>query len=58
MTSKGRTVRSAEEVMPALEEALSYQEPYLIDFRIAPEENVFPMVPAGKGISELSLEEC
>jgi acetolactate synthase-1/2/3 large subunit len=43
--------------MPALEESLSAQGPFLIDFRIAPEENVFPMVPAGKGISEI-LEEC
>jgi acetolactate synthase I/II/III large subunit len=54
---KARTVRKPEEVMPALEQALSVREPYLIDFRIAPEENVFPMVPAGKGICEI-LEEC
>jgi acetolactate synthase I/II/III large subunit len=54
---KARMVRRPEEVMPALEQALSVKEPYLIDFRVAPEENVFPMVPPGKGICEI-LEEC
>jgi acetolactate synthase-1/2/3 large subunit len=53
----GRTVLSPEEVLPALEEALSVKGPYLIDFRVAREENVFPMVPPGKGICEI-LEEC
>jgi acetolactate synthase-1/2/3 large subunit len=53
---KGKVVRSSEEVIPALEEALSVPEPYLLDFRVAPEENVIPMVPAGKGISEF-IEE-
>jgi acetolactate synthase-1/2/3 large subunit len=54
---KGKRVLTTEEVLPAIEEALSYQEPYLIDFHIAPEENIFPMVPAGKGICEF-FEEC
>ncbi len=54
---KGRVVRSSEEVMPAIDEALSVKEPFLVDFRIAPEENVSPMVPPGKGICEI-LEEC
>jgi len=54
---KGKVVRSSEEVIPALEEALSFPEPYLIDFRVAPEENVTPMVPSGKGISEFIEEQ-
>ena len=54
---KGKVVRTSEEVMPAIETALSVKEPFLIDFRIAPEENVYPMVPPGKGICEI-LEEC
>ncbi len=53
---QGMVVRSSDEVIPALEKALSIPEPYLIDFRVAPEENVIPMVPAGKGISEF-IEE-
>jgi acetolactate synthase-1/2/3 large subunit len=54
---KGEIVRSSEEVIPALHKALSVKGPYLIDFRIAPGENVFPMVPPGKGICEI-MEEC
>jgi len=54
---KGKVVRSSEEVIPALEEALSFPEPYLIDFRVAPEENVTPMIPSGKGISEFIEEQ-
>jgi acetolactate synthase I/II/III large subunit len=50
-------VRTNEEVRPAIEKALSVPGPFLIDFRVAPEENVFPMVPAGKGICE-NMEEC
>ncbi len=51
-----RRVEREEEVRGALEEALASSGPYLLDFRIAPEENVLPMVPAGAGIDE-SLEE-
>ena len=54
---KGKTVRSPQEVMPALNEALSVKGPFLIDFRVAPEENVTPMVPSGKGISEFIEEQ-
>ncbi|MBI5583899.1 MAG: biosynthetic-type acetolactate synthase large subunit [Deltaproteobacteria bacterium] len=53
----GRTVGTAEEVLPAMEEALAVKGPYLIDFHIEPEENVYPMVPPGKGICEI-MEEC
>jgi acetolactate synthase-1/2/3 large subunit len=53
----GQVVRAPEEVGPAIETALSRKGPYLIDFRVAPEENVFPMVPAGKGICEI-VEGC
>jgi acetolactate synthase-1/2/3 large subunit len=54
---RGRTVRTSEEVLPAIAEALAVSTPYLIDFHIEPEENVYPMVPAGKGICEI-MEEC
>jgi len=53
----GLIVRTNEEVRPAIDKALSDPGPFLIDFRVAPEENVFPMVPAGKGICE-NMEEC
>jgi acetolactate synthase-1/2/3 large subunit len=53
----GLIVRTNEEVRSAIDKALSDPGPFLLDFRVAPEENVFPMVPAGKGICE-NMEEC
>ena len=51
---QGYTVSDAEEADRVLTEALSHREPVLIDFRIDPEENVFPMVAPGKGLSEMA----
>jgi acetolactate synthase-1/2/3 large subunit len=45
-------VTRREEVMPAIEQAMAHDGPFLIDFRIEPEENVFPMVPPGASVAE------
>ncbi len=45
---KGRAVRCSEEVIPAIDEALSVKEPFLIDFRIASGRECFSHGPAGK----------
>ncbi len=51
--AKGLKVTKLEEVVPALEEALSYREgPTVINCLVAEEENVFPMVPAGGSIGD------
>lgn len=50
---KGRRVTRADEVQPALEEAISWPEAFLLDFHIAPEENVFPMVPPGQELTKM-----
>ncbi|MBI3991258.1 MAG: biosynthetic-type acetolactate synthase large subunit [Candidatus Omnitrophica bacterium] len=42
-----------EEVRPAIEKALSTDNAVFIDFHIEPEENVFPMVPAGEAINRM-----
>ncbi len=42
-----------EEVDDAIRKALEYDGPYLIEFVIEKEENVFPMVPAGRGLTEI-----
>ena len=42
-----------EEVRPAIEKALSTDNTAFIDFHIEPEENVFPMVPAGEAINRM-----
>ena len=51
--ARGRHVTKAEEVRPALEEAFSDREVWVLDFHIEPEENVFPMVPAGEAIDRM-----
>lgn len=50
---KGIRVEKKEEVQPALEEAMDTNGPVLIDFIVEKEENVFPMVPAGKAINRM-----
>jgi acetolactate synthase-1/2/3 large subunit len=45
-----------EEVDAALTEAISSRRPYVINFEISKDENVFPMVPPGAGIDELFSE--
>ena len=51
----GIRVTKNEEVRPAIEKAISIDNTVFIDFQIEPEENVFPMVPAGGAINNLSL---
>jgi acetolactate synthase-1/2/3 large subunit len=49
----GIQVESPDEVLPALKASLDCDEPFVMDFRIEREENVFPMVPAGAAINEM-----
>lgn len=49
----GILVKKKAEVTSALKRAMAYKGPVLIDFCIDREENVFPMVPAGKAIDEM-----
>jgi acetolactate synthase I/II/III large subunit len=49
----GIRVDSPNEVAPAIKEALKVPKPVLIDFRIEPEECVWPMVPAGAALNEV-----
>jgi acetolactate synthase-1/2/3 large subunit len=50
---EGVKVNCPEDVMPALEASLDCDGPFVMDFRIEREENVFPMVPAGAAINEM-----
>jgi acetolactate synthase I/II/III large subunit len=52
----GCCVRYKEEVVPAIERAMAEPGPFLIDFQVEPEENVYPMVPPGASLVEI-LEE-
>ena len=49
----GIKVTKPEDVGPAIEKAIESPLPVVIDFHVAPEENVFPMVPVGSPISEM-----
>ena len=49
----GIRVTKKEEVRPAIEKAISIKGPVLLDFIVEPEENVFPMVPAGEAINRM-----
>ncbi|MBI2861120.1 MAG: biosynthetic-type acetolactate synthase large subunit [Chloroflexi bacterium] len=49
----GLRVTRREDVVPALEKAMAHDGPFLIDFMVEPEENVFPMVPPGASLAEV-----
>ena len=49
----GLRVKRREEVMPAIEQAMAHDGPFLVDFRVEPEENVYPMVVPGASLAEV-----
>jgi len=49
----GEVVTDRDEVKASIEKATGHDGPYLLDFRIEPEENVYPMVKLGATICEL-----
>ncbi|MDR2709902.1 MAG: biosynthetic-type acetolactate synthase large subunit [Burkholderiales bacterium] len=52
----GMRVDKPEEVEPALKEALAMKDKLVfLDIHTDPKENVFPMVPGGKGLTEMVL---
>ena len=46
-------VKSKGEVVPAIERAMGEDGPFLLDFVVEPEENVYPMVPPGASLAEV-----
>jgi len=49
----GIRVTKRDEVRPAIEKAIQIDNTVLIDFIVEPEENVYPMVPAGEAINRM-----
>ncbi|HOU36251.1 MAG TPA: biosynthetic-type acetolactate synthase large subunit [Candidatus Omnitrophota bacterium] len=49
----GIRVTKKEDVRPAIEKAIATDNIVFIDFHVEPEENVFPMVPAGESIDKM-----
>ncbi|OGL63602.1 MAG: acetolactate synthase, large subunit, biosynthetic type [Candidatus Tectomicrobia bacterium RIFCSPLOWO2_12_FULL_69_37] len=52
---KGFSVRDVDQVRSVLEQAAEHDGPVVMDFHVNPEENVWPMVPAGAGNDEMQL---
>ena len=55
--ARGWRVDDYDEVADAVEEALDYDGPSVIDFHIDPAENVYPMVPSGGANDKFALSE-
>jgi acetolactate synthase-1/2/3 large subunit len=55
--ARGWRVDDYDEVADAIEEALAYDGPSVIDFHIDPAENVYPMVPSGGANGQFALTE-
>jgi acetolactate synthase-1/2/3 large subunit len=52
----GITIKNKIDVIPSIKTAMETEGPFLLNFIVEPEENVYPMVPAGASLSEV-LEE-
>lgn len=56
--AEGIRITEKKDVAPAIEKALSITDrPIVLDFNVCREENVYPMVPAGKSIKETIMRE-
>jgi acetolactate synthase-1/2/3 large subunit len=53
---RGITVSTPAGADGAIAEAWAHDGPVVIDFRVEREANVFPMVPAGRGIGEMMID--
>jgi acetolactate synthase I/II/III large subunit len=51
----GKTVEKPGDLAGALREAVAYNGPYLLNVKVSPFENVYPMVPAGGAINEMVM---
>ncbi|HZI53306.1 MAG TPA: biosynthetic-type acetolactate synthase large subunit [Chitinophagaceae bacterium] len=51
----GKCVSKREDVKSALKEMIEYNGSYLLEVMVGKENNVFPMVPQGRGVAEIVL---
>ncbi len=51
----GNVVHSRSELGDAMKTMIDHQGPYLLEVMIEKEDNIFPMVPAGKSVSQIIL---
>ncbi|HKX85042.1 MAG TPA: biosynthetic-type acetolactate synthase large subunit [Flavobacterium sp.] len=53
----GKFISKREELRENLEQMLHYPASFLLEIEVAHEDNVFPMVPQGKGVAEIVLRK-
>ena len=49
----GIKITNPKDVRPAIDKALAIDNTVFLDFHIEPEENVYPMVPAGEALNRM-----
>ncbi|MCB0710369.1 MAG: acetolactate synthase large subunit, partial [Chitinophagaceae bacterium] len=54
---EGKTVSKRENLKAALNTMLNHKGSYLLEVMVGKENNVFPMVPQGKGVAEIVLSK-
>jgi acetolactate synthase I/II/III large subunit len=52
---EGKKITEREDLSKAIDDMLAYPGSYLLEVVVEKEENVFPMVPAGRSVSEIRL---
>jgi len=52
---KGRTIDKPQQLASALEAAVREPGPYLLNVKVSPYENVYPMIPAGAAVHEMVM---
>lgn len=53
----GKSISKREEIKTALKEMLDHPGSYLLEVMVGKENNVFPMVPQGRGVAEIVLSK-
>ncbi len=53
----GNSISKREDLKNALSTMLNHQGAYLLEVEVGKEDNVFPMVPQGRGVSEIVLSK-
>ncbi len=56
--AEGIRIEKKADVVPAIQKALSITDkPIILDFHVDREENVYPMIPAGKSVKDMMMRE-
>src|SRR5690606_25269027 len=53
---KGAKVEKQEDLSHALDQLLNTKNAFLLEVKVAKEDNVFPMVPTGASVAEIRLQ--